>query len=367
MPKLSEIISQFEKRIPLALQEKWDHCGLNLGSPSQNINSVLFSYDICKEVIAFAKKEKCQLIVSHHPYRMNAEVSLNLDSDEGQIIKQAIQSNIALYCAHTNHDASADSLNFHYLKKLGLQNIQALSPLGNPTFKLVTFVPQSHTKKVMNALFETGAGSIGEYDQCSFRVEGKGSFRGGAESNPTIGKPGQREEVQEDRLEVIVTDYNLSNTIKGLLIAHPYEEVAYDVIPLKNSVLNLGLGAFGELEKGVTKASLIKACKKLFQVKNVRYVDSGVKNIKRIGICTGSGASFIDKALSLKLDLFITGDVKYHQAIHAKRHGLNLLDVGHFHSEKDSVKILKQVFEQVFQNKLKYQTYTKLKDAFEFL
>lgn len=259
--KLSRIIEELEERLPLSVQENWDHSGLNLGRPTQEIKAVLFSYDICREVIAHAKKHKCQLIVSHHPYRMGSSANVNLDAYEGKILADCVSSGIALYACHTNHDVSVDSLNYHYLQSLGLRNIAALTLSNN-------------------------------------------------------GRP--------------------------------------------------GLGAFGVSEKGWSPRQVISHLKKIFKTRCVRFV-SGKKKFYRIGICTGSGASLIDQALNADLDLFITGDVKYHQAIHAKRHGLAIADVGHFYSEIESVKILREIFIGLFGNKLKMLMYNRLKDAFVFV
>jgi len=259
--KLKKVIEGVETRLPLNLQEDWDHCGLNLGKPSHDVRSVLFSYDICNEVIKEAKKKKCGMIVSHHPYRMGSSANVDLDEYEGKILAECLKSKIALYACHTNHDSSPDSLNFHYLKELGLEKVTSLFDA------------------------ESGLSAIGTY---------------------------------------------------------------------------------GKSEKGMTKTVLVKKLKSLFKTKNIRFVSSKRKKYSKIGICTGSGASFIDRAIQLKLDLFITGDVKYHQAIHAKRHDLAIADVGHFYSEKDSVKVLKNIFEDIFGNELKYHVYGKLKDAFEF-
>lgn len=365
--KLSQIIKIFEKRIPKSLQENWDHSGLNLGSPTAEVKSVLFSYDVCKEVIKAAAKSKCQLIVSHHPFRMSATVHINLDDYEGQIIADCIKKNIALYSSHTNHDASADSLNFHYLKKLKLNDIQPLTQASLKLFKLAVFVPKTHTQKVMNALFSAGAGHIGNYSDCSFRTPGTGSFKGDETTNPTIGKKLQREEVSEEKLEVIITENILSSVIASMNKAHPYEEVAYDLYPLVNKMPSLGIGAMGTSPKALSKTYVIKALKRLFKCKNIRFTSSNTKSFKKIGICTGSGASFIDRAVQRDLDLFITGDVKYHQAIHAKRYDLTIADVGHFHTENDSIILLKNIFSELFGKKLKLHTYDKLKDAFEYL
>lgn len=364
--KLADIITAFEARIPLALQEPWDQCGLNLGSPSQEVKSVLFSYDVCKEVVKAAVRKKCQLIVSHHPFRLRGDVKINLDDYEGEIIATCIRNNIALYASHTNHDASADSLNFFYLRKLKLNQIQPLTTAPIKLLKLIVFVPTTHTKRVMNALFKAGAGVIGNYSECSFRTRGTGSFFGNEFTNPAIGKKLRREEVDEERLEVILKDHDRAKIIGALYQAHPYEEVAYDLYALENKMESLGLGAWGVASKALSKAEVITRLKRLFKTKNIRFVQGSQKKFKRIGIGTGSGASLLNEAFKKKLDLFITGDVRYHQAIEAKRRDLAIADVGHFYSENQAPEVLRNVFRELFGDRLKLSVYKGLKDAFVF-
>jgi len=362
--KLHNIITTFEKKIPLSLQEEWDHSGLNLGSLEANISGVLFAYDVCLESIAAAKKKKCKLIVSHHPFRMRASVNLDLDSYEGRLIAECVTNGIALYSAHTNHDASEHSLNFHYLKKLGLTNIRPLKPINEELYKLAVFVPRPNTTQVMDALFEAGAGGIGPYSECSFRVTGIGTFRGDETTSPTIGKKNVRESVDEERLEMIIPAAKLPGALKAMLSNHPYEEVAYDLFKLTKTRDDLGLGAYGDFIKPASQNEVSKKLKSLFHVEQVRFVTNGKKTFHRVGICTGSGSSLMAKAKAAGCDLFITGDVKYHQAIEAKRDDLAVADVGHFHSEIDSVHILMDLFSDLFGKKLALHIYTGLKDAF---
>ena len=362
---LSEIISGFEKQIPLNLQEKWDHCGLNLGSPTSKIKSVLFSYDICLEVLAHAKRKKCNLIVTHHPFRMSSEVNIRTDSYEGRIIEYCLKNGIALYSSHTNHDASAQSLNFHYLNKLGVKNIKPLAPVYCKLYKLVVYTPKRDSGKVLDALFRAGAGQIGNYGECSFRTSGTGTFKGGENTSPAIGKKGVREEVAEERLETIVKETDLGTVISAMRAAHPYEEVAYDIFSLENKIENNGIGAWGHFELPMTKSEALDKIKELFEIKSLRFVNGKQKSFKTVGIVTGSGTSFLKHAFARKLDLFITGDVKYHQAIEAKRHDLSIADVGHFHSEKDSILILQRIFKDMFGRRLVYHTYSALEDAFD--
>lgn len=365
--KLKTILQKFEETFPLSHQEKWDHCGLNLGSREQEIRAVLFSYDICHEVIRYATQKKCHLIISHHPFRLSGNAEIDLDSYDGQTIALAIKNRIALYSCHTVHDRSAHSLNHYYLKQLGIKTTRPLLISSGNLFKLAVFIPVKHTEKVMSAMFSAGGGGIGNYDECSFRVAGTGTFRGNEMSRPKIGKKNVRENVEENRVEILVPQENLKNVLQAMRQAHPYEEVAYDVYPLQNERSDIGLGAIGDLEKSITKPRLLAALKRLFKTKTIRFVDNGRSSFRRIAICTGSGSSLIEEAVQNQADLFITGDVKYHQAIEAKRQNLAIADVGHFYSEVSSVTILKQRFDQMFGKALKTYEYNGLRDAFELI
>ena len=362
--KLGDLLKTFEEKLPLALKEKWDPCGLNLGGRSQQISSVLFAYDICHEVVRAAVHKKCQLIISHHPFRMKGDLNIDLDCYDGQTIALCLKNNIALYSCHTNHDASPFSLNNHYLHQLGLENILPLASSPQKLFKLVVFVPVAHSKKVMQAIFDAQGGTIGNYDECSFRTNGTGTFRGNEKSQPSIGKKHQRTEVPEDRLEVLILEDKLSAVIKAMKTEHPYEEVAYDILALENKRSDAGLGAIGEWKKTQSQAQIIAQLKNIFHISSLRLVSNGPKKIRRVAICTGSGMSLMAAAVHHRADLFITGDVKYHQAIEAKRHDLVVADVGHFYSEIAAVKILKNIFNDLFADKVKTHAYTRLRDAF---
>jgi dinuclear metal center YbgI/SA1388 family protein len=365
--KLHQILTSFESVIPLSLQESWDHCGLNLGNRNANVTGVVFSYDACLEAVAFAQKNKAQLIVSHHPFRMKAPVSIDLETYEGRLIEACVKNGIALYSAHTNHDRSDLSLNRHYLRKLGLKTLRPLALAQESLLKLAVFVPREHTERLMDALFAAGAGGIGNYSECSFRVPGLGTFKGNANSHPRLGERNRRETVGEDRVEALVTADKARAVVAAMKQAHPYEEVAYDLFKLENRRDDVGMGMFGDWDEPVSRTLAVAKLKTLFRVKTLRFAGKPGGSFKRVGICTGSGASLIPQALAAGCDLFITGDLKYHQAVEAKRCDLAIADVGHFYSEIDSVKILKTVFTDLFGAKLKLHDYVGLKDAFEFV
>lgn len=363
--KLSQITKAFEERIPLSLQEPWDQCGLSLGHPAADVKSVLFSFDLTPKAIEHAKKNKQNLIVTHHPFQLKGQAQIRFDSYTGQMIAECAKHNIAVYCSHTNHDASRDSLNFHYLKKLGVKDATALKANVQKLYKLVVFVPHKEVDAVMNALFAADAGKIGAYGECSFRSEGQGTFKGDDSTNPNYGQKGIRETVAEQKIETIVPQHLLAKVIQKMIKAHPYEEVAYDVYALENQSFYTGIGAIGTLPKALSKKELTLALQKLFKLKTLRFIDGGHKTFKRVAICTGSGTSLMKDALKQKADVFLTGDIKYHQATEAQVKKLSMVDLGHFHSEIDSMKVLKNIFSELFNKDLKLEVYNKHQDPFE--
>lgn len=365
--KLSHITQKFEKHIPLALQESWDQCGLQLGDPNAEIKSILFAYDVCKETITAAKKNKCQLIVTHHPFRMKGSVAVRLDTYDGKLIEACIKNNIALYCSHTNHDNSHESANVRILKELGLKNIQPLQPASIKLFVLTVGTPIAHAEQVKEALFAAGAGALGNYSECSFSTQGTGTFKGNECANPAIGKKLIRETVKEEKIEVLVKESDLKYVLTKMKEAHPYEEVAYGIYQIENKMTSQGAGACGIAENAIKKDALLAQLKNSFKISSVRFVNSPKTKYKKIAICTGSGTQYLDAVIAQGADLFITGDVKYHQAIHAKRHDLALADVGHFHSEQVSVEILKEIFQKIFGKRLNYFVFKGLRDPFEFI
>jgi putative NIF3 family GTP cyclohydrolase 1 type 2 len=206
---------------------------------------------------------------------------------------------------------------------------------------------------------------LGNYSECSFSAQGTGTFKGNENANPAIGKKLTRESVQEENIEVLVREPDLKDVVAKMLAAHPYEEVAYDVFPLENKMMSLGSGAIGKFDRPFSHTDFVQKLKDIFSIPSIRFVASPKQKYSNIAICVGSGTHLLDAVIANKTDLFITGDVKYHQAIHAKRHDLAIADVGHFASEQVSVEILKNLFEKLFKKSLKYHLFDDLKDPFE--
>jgi len=331
--KIQEIIKALEELAPLALQESYDNAGLTVGDRNAEAKGILCTIDVTEEVINEAINLKSNMIVSHHPVVFNELKSLTGNTYNERIIIQAIKHDIALYTSHTNIDNTINGVNHTICEKLGLTKRKILNPLGGKLVKLVTFVPEKYADKVRTALFESGAGNIGNYDSCSFNSQGTGTFKGGSNTNPFAGEKGKLQNENEIRIETIVPDHLLSRVVNQLLFTHPYEEVAYDLYPLKNKYDLAGSGMIGEFEKAISKKDFFSLLKKTFNLPFIKYAGADQNKYKKIAVCGGSGSFLIKKAIQLKADAFITGDIKYHQFFDAEDK-ITICDIGHYESEQ---------------------------------
>lgn len=319
------------------LAPKWtawerDNTGLQVGDLNQPVESVLLSLDVTEEVVKEAIQKRIDLIISHHPLLFKPAKSITTSDTQGKILFSLIRHQISLYSSHTNLDFCKDGVSFSLAKKLGLEDVQFLSPLKGSLAKIVVFVPVSHNDKIMEAMARAGAGVIGEYSHCSFQIPGKGTFKGGDATNPFIGKPGALESVEEIRLEMISPRANIPKIIDALMAAHPYEEVAYDIYSLENEHPQFGMGAIGNLPKKTSLASFLKHTKRSLGASMLRHSEPIEKEIRRVAVCGGSGSDLLEIARSKHADVFITSDVRYH-SFHDAAKEICLVDAGHWETE----------------------------------
>jgi dinuclear metal center YbgI/SA1388 family protein len=345
--KLKEICSYLDSEVPLAFQEDYDNSGLQVGSSENEISSALITLDVTEEVIEEAISYKYDLIVSHHPLIFNTIKSLTGKSYIERILLKAIRNNIAIYSAHTNLDIFSNGVSRKMAEKLGLEDIKILSPSVNRLLKLVTFIPESHFEKVSNSIFESGAGVIGNYDQCGFAASGNGSFRGNENTKPFTGEKGTIHFEKEIRFETVLYSHLKDKVITALLMAHPYEEVAYDLYVLENTNVEIGLGCTGKLNVPMPEADFLKHVSQVFDAKGVRYSELTGKTVTKVALCGGSGSSLIGLAINSGSDVFLTSDLKYHDFFKTEKKIL-LADIGHFESEKFSREILKDLIIKKF-------------------
>lgn len=330
--KLYEITNYLEEIYPLSLQESWDNSGLIVGNPGKTVNKALVTLDITEEVIDEAAKNNCDLIISHHPLIFKGIKRLIGNDSVQRMVESAIKNDIAVYGLHTNLDNSISGINAFLCEKLGLKSLKILSPRKEMLRKLVTFCPQESADKIRQALFDAGAGHIGNYDSCSFNTTGTGTFRGSDTTHPYVGEPGKLHYENETRIETIFPVYRETAVINILMKAHPYEEVAYDIYPLANEFHQAGSGMIGNLENAMNESDFLDLIKSTFRSKVVRHSALTGKEVKKVAVCSGSGAFLIGEAKKQGAGFFVTGDVKYHDFFEADGK-LVIADVGHFESE----------------------------------
>ena len=349
MVTMKDIAGAIERHASLSLQESWDNCGLQVGSMSGAVSRVLTALDVTAEVVAEAIEKQVQCIVSHHPMIFKGLKSINLGTMQGKMIGDLLQHGIHVYSAHTNLDVAHGGLNDEVANRLGLQSIKGLVETGREaTYKVAVYVPASHSEQVRQAMGDAGAGHIGAYSHCSFSVTGEGRFLPLEGTNPYIGHVGTVETVQEERIETVVPKKLLGKVLAAMEAAHPYEEIAYDVVALENAYEAHYIGRIGNLSQPLLIQELKEVLQSVFRYSQLRWGGAKVEHIERIALCTGSGAEFIKAAAKQKADLYITGDVKYHDMQLAKELGILVVDAGHYGTEYMSQTILKQYLTDAF-------------------
>lgn len=334
-----------------SLAEEWDNVGLQVGDPSAEINRVLLCLDPTEAALGAALAAGAQALVSHHPLIFRSLKSLIPQDETSRVLFRAVREGISIVSAHTNLDRAADGLNDWLARRLGLAEAKPLASGGADLTKLVVFVPTGYEGRVSEALFRAGAGQIGAYDSCSFRTQGKGTYRPGQGTDPFIGTPGTLEQVAEVRLETIVSREALGRSVARMIKAHPYEEPAYDLIPLSNRRSDVGLGRIGRLAEPQRLEDYALQVKQALGVSHLRVVGQADQKISKVALCGGGGASLLTEAARQGADVLVTGDVKYHEAQNALSQGIALLDAGHFGTEHLMVEELTQRLRQAAQQR----------------
>ena len=347
--KIAEIIDVLEKIAPPVLQEEYDNAGLITGNTSWECSGALCTLDATEAVIEEAKARSCNLVVAHHPIIFKGLKKITGKNYVEQTIINAIKNDIAIYAIHTNLDNIIEGVNNKIADKLNLQNRRILFPKENMLMKLYTFAPAEYAEKVRNALFYAGAGSIGNYSECSFNAEGKGTFKAGENTNPFVGKQNVRHEENETKIEVIFPFYMKNPVVAALNNAHPYEEVAYDTVMLSNDFNATGSGLLGELENEMHEDEFLVLLKDSFGLEVIRHTELLKKPVKKIAVCGGAGSFLIDRALAAHAGFYITADVKYHEFFDAGGK-MVIADIGHWESEQFTIELLLEVLQAKFPN-----------------
>jgi dinuclear metal center YbgI/SA1388 family protein len=347
--QVGDICRYMEDIAPLAYQENYDNCGLLVGDAAAEVNGILICLDVTEKIIEEAIEQKCNMVVAHHPLIFSGLKKLTGSNYVERTVIKAIKHNIAIYAAHTNLDNMQEGVNAKIAEKIGLHNCRILSPKKDILRKLSTFCPTTHAPGVRKALFEAGAGKIGHYDECSFSTEGIGTFRAGEGAHPYVGKMNEQHSEKEERIEVLFEAYLEKRIIIALLAAHPYEEVAYDILPLGNQHSFVGAGMIGELSEDEDETAFLQRIKTVFKAKSIRHTQFLGKKIKKVAVCGGSGSFLLPDAIKQQADVFITADLKYHGFFDTENRIL-LADIGHYESEQYTMELFYDLLMKKFSN-----------------
>lgn len=337
--QLHQITSFLESKAHPSLQESYDNSGLIVGDKNAEITKALISLDCTEAVVDEAIAKGANLVISHHPIVFKGLKSFTGKNYVERVVMKAIKNDIALYAIHTNLDNVQHGVNKKIADLLGLEKTQILAPMSGRLQKLVTFVPKANLDEVSEAMFNAGAGNIGNYDQCGFSNEGLGSFRAGNAANPHVGEIGKIHREEEFRIEVIVNDFNSGKVLDALFKAHPYEEVAYFLLEIKNKNQEIGAGMIGTLTDEMNFDNFIVHLKNSMQLKVIRATEAIKGPIKKVALCGGSGSFLLGAAKAQGADVFITGDFKYHEFFDAED-DITILDIGHYESERFTIDLI---------------------------
>ena len=349
MPQIKDITGELEKLAPLSYQESYDNAGLLVGNAETEITGILIALDVTEEVVEEAKNKNCNLIVAHHPIIFKGLKKLNGNNYVERTVIKAIKNDIAIYATHTNLDHVTEGVNWKIAERLGLKNLKVLAPKSQILKKLTFFAPVAYSQLVLDALFEAGAGHIGQYKNCSFSTEGTGTFLPGESAHPVIGTPGKLEEVNEHRVEVMFPSHLESKIISVLHQVHPYEEVAYYLHVLENENQEVGAGAIGDLPEAITTEVFLDLLKTQMNARVVKYTVPTKKTIKRVAICGGAGSFILPNAKRANADVFVTADYKYHEFFDAEN-SIMICDIGHYESEVFTKDLLYNYLSEKFSN-----------------
>ena len=337
-PSIESIADALEAWAPPGSAQSYDNVGLQVGNAQRTVDRVLLALDLTPQVIDEAQSIGATLIITHHPLLFKPLSSLTADSFTSRLALRLAEAGIALYSIHTNLDAAPGGVSFALADHLGLIDVAFLDGFADTLFKLATFVPRDDMNAVRSALADAGAGRIGDYEACAFATDGTGFFRPGDATDPHIGEAGgTRESVDEVKLEVEVARWDVGDVLAALQSAHPYEEVAYDVYPVKQKNSRAGLGAVGQLAEPMPLHAFLERVAHRLDAGSLRYVGDPQSTVERVAVCGGAGSDFIGSARSAGADAYVTADVKYHEFFGALDHdgtpGMALIDPGHYETE----------------------------------
>ena len=344
---IGDITHYLESRYPLSLQESYDNCGLTYGHKTHEVQGILFALDVTEGIVREAISKKCNLIISHHPVVFKGLKQINGSNMTERVLELCIKNDIALYAIHTNLDNHKEGVNKRIADKIGLSNLKILKPKKDTLVKLCVFVPEEAETELSDALYNAGAGSVGNYSECNFTTEGKGSFKPNINAKPKTGELHKKNELAEIKAEYLVPLAHLNQVLNAMHANHPYEEVAHDIIPLHNIQQDMGSGMIGSLKKPIASKKFLKHLKSTFNTGVIKHTALVKDEIKTVAICGGSGSFLIESARRKRADIYITSDLKYHEFFDANNE-LIIADIGHWESEQYTVNLLYENIKEKF-------------------
>lgn len=336
-----------EQWAPLSYQESYDNSGLLLGDPDTEITGILVTLDATEAVIDEAIASGCNIVVAHHPIIFKGLKKFNGKNYVERTVIKALKNDVAIYAAHTNLDSVAGGVNFRIASQLGLQNVRVLAPKSEVLTKLITFVPVADTQRVLDALHAAGAGEIGNYTKASFRSEGLGAYQAGTGANPTLGQVDEYHVEPEHRIEVILPTHQQGAVLAALRQAHPYEEVAYDLVTLANQHSEIGAGAIGDLPVPMTELDFLAHLKRAMAITLIRHTPLLNRPVRRVAVCGGVGSFLLPDAIRAGADVFVTADYKYHEFFDAEGR-IVIADINHYESEQFTKQLIQERLSKKF-------------------
>lgn len=341
--KLHHLLHHLESWARPEMAADWDAIGVSVGGGNPLVDRIMLALTPTLAVVEHAVKTQCQVLIAHHPFLFKPIKRIDPSTPQGKAIQLALQHSLIIYGIHTNLDTTTPGVSDVLATKLGLQKLKVLAPTyRDHLVKLATFVPSAHIPALIEAMGEAGAGQIGEYSRCSFRTPGIGTYIPSERANPYAGTKGELAQEPEERLEMILPERLLSAVVAALKTSHPYEEVAYDLYPLKNDAGSLGIGRIGTLETPTTLGAFSQTVKAALSADGLRVLGDPQQKIKKVAVAGGSCGDMWYKAFKAGADAFVTSDVKYHDALEAHEAGLAILDAGHWATEAPVLDLLQQ-------------------------
>lgn len=345
--KIKEITDYLCMLFPLSLQEDYDNSGLQVGDLSQDLTGVLIALDGTMAVLDEALNTHCNLLILHHPILFQSIKRIGVDSDTERFLQKAIKNDVVVFAMHTNLDNHIDGVNCKFAEKIGLENIKILVPKGHLLYKLSIYTPAESVNLVHTAVCEAGAGGIGNYYDCSFYSEGTATFTANEKANPAVGQIGVAENKKETKMEYVVERHLMDGVLQAMSSAHPYEEVAHEIIAIENKHQQRGSGMIGDLNTEMDELEFLNLLKKTFGCGVVKYTALMKKPIRKVAICGGSGRFLLEEARAQQADVFVSSDFKYHDYFAAENQIL-IADIGHYETEQFTSELLVDIIKEKF-------------------